>query len=468
MNNKRTESLIDSEFSSNEEIQVIIIDDDKDVRVNTLDLLSTEFEKISAYASPNDVLPLIKVHAPMVILTDLRMPDADGFEFAKQVKSIDPELPIILMTGYGDISIAVDAVKQGAHDFIEKPFDTDHLLQTLKRAVEKRKLTLSLHDVRRELQSVNSIESKIIGQCPAIKHLKKQIVELAPMDIPVMIYGDTGVGKELVARSLHDFSPRAKGRFVALNCAAIPEQLAEAELFGYEKGAFTDASMARVGKLQHATDGTLFLDEVESLSLTTQAKLLRALSDQVITPLGSNKDIPINCRVISASKDELRNNVHFRQDLFFRLQVAELRIPALRDRSEDILTLFEFFANQQCEHFGTHYKVANNHTRQILLQYEWPGNVRELVNVATRYAIRHCRDIEVSIESDMQNMFDSNIKDSLKEMVQAYEEKLIRGKLIQHQGKVSAVLDDLCIERRSFNQKLKRYGISTTDYRSNS
>ncbi len=450
-----------------DDIEIIIVDDDRDVRVNTSDLLSTLFTKISVFESPDSVLKQLKANAPLVILTDLRMPDADGFDFAREVQKIDADLPVILMTGYGDISIAVDAMKQGVYDFIEKPFDTDRLIETMKRAVDKRFLTLSLNQTRSELANHNTIEAKIVGQCPAIKLLKQHVIELAPMDIPVMIYGDTGVGKELVARSLHEFSKRKDGPFVALNCAAIPEQLAEAELFGYEKGAFTDAANSRVGKLQHAEGGTLFLDEVESLSLTTQAKLLRALSDKMITPLGSNKEVKIDCRVLSATKDELRNNEQFRQDLFFRLQVAELRIPPLQSRAEDIVTLFEFFASQQCENFGTEYHMANNATRSVLLEYSWPGNVRELINVATRYAIRGCNNIEAAIEMDTQNTFDVDAGDSLKDMVHAYEEKLIRSKLAQHKGKVSLVLDDLRLERRTFNQKLNKYGIATADYKSN-
>ncbi len=457
----------DSMNISRADIEIIIVDDDKDIRINTSDLLSTEYNKISSYSSPSTVLPKLSLHSPVVILTDLRMPGADGYEFSKQVQKIDPNIPVILMTGYGDVSMAVDAMKQGLHDFIEKPFDTDQFLQTISRAVDKRKLTLSLTRTREELESINSIESKIIGQCPAIRQLKKQIIEHAPMDIPVMIYGDTGVGKELVARSLHDFSKRSEHPFVALNCAAIPEQLAEAELFGYEKGAFTDAVAARVGRLEHANGGTLFLDEVESLPLSTQAKLLRALSDNKITPLGSNKEIPIDCRVISATKDDLRNNDNFRQDLFFRLQVAELRIPALKDRSEDILTLFEYFANQQCENFGTTYTLANSHTRHILLQYDWPGNVRELINVATRYAIKSCRDIESAIELDASDKPSENANKTLKELVGAYEEKMLRAKLAEHKGKVALVLEDLGLERRTFNQKLNRYGISASSYKNN-
>jgi len=372
------------------------------------------------------------------------------------------------MTGYGDVSLAVEAMKYGVYDFIEKPFDTDYLIETLKRAIEKRSLVLNLSNTRQELSNLTAIESKIIGQCPAMKGLKQQIVELAPMDIPVLIYGSTGVGKELVARSLHEYSERKNGAFVALNCAAIPEQLAEAELFGYDKGAFTDAVVARVGKLKHADGGVLFLDEVESLPLTTQAKLLRAISDGKVTPLGSNQEIDFDCRILSATKDELRNNDNFRQDLFFRLQVAELRIPDLADRGEDIITLFEYFAAQQCEQFGTEYKVSSPKVQSLLLSYEWSGNVRELINVATRYAISGCNEIDTTIGMDE---FDAVIADkleagdSLKDMVQSYEEKLIRSKLNEHDGKVANVLEDLGIERRTFNQKLKRYGISTADYR---
>ncbi len=450
-------------MTADSHIEILIIDDDEDIRINLSDLLSTEFEQLSTWSSPTKVMPRIKKGGPVVVVTDLRMPNADGFEFAKQVLDIDADIPVILMTGYGDISIAVDAMKQGIFDFVEKPFDIDYLMNAIRRALETRANQLALKSGGQGGEA--GLANTIVGQCKAIKSLRQDIEEFAPMDIPVLVYGETGVGKELVARSLHDLSGRSNGRFVALNCAAIPEQLAEAELFGHEKGAFTDAGAARDGKLVHANGGTLFLDEIESLPLSTQAKLLRAISDKLITPLGSNKEIPIDCRIVSATKDELRNNDNFRQDLFFRLQVAELRIPALRDREGDVVSLFEFYARQQCDNFGTQYKSADEHTRQVLLQYSWPGNVRELINVATRYAIRSCRQIEKAIESDTANTFEVQAGESLKELVQAYEEKLLRSKLAQHAGKVSAVLDDLCIERRTFNQKLVKYGINSSDYR---
>ncbi|MEH6456310.1 MAG: sigma-54 dependent transcriptional regulator [Cocleimonas sp.] len=450
---------------SKHNIEIIIVDDDEDIRINTSDLLSTLFDKISLHSSPESVLKDLKINRPAVILTDLRMPNADGLDFANQVNKIDPAMPVILMTGYGDISTAVDAMKQGVYDFIEKPFDTDHLIASIKRAVDKRFLTLSLEQTLTELSNHNSIESKIIGQCPPIIKLRQQIVDLAPMDIPVLIFGETGTGKELVARSLHDYSKRKDGPFVALNCAAIPEQLAEAELFGHEKGAFTDASIGRKGKLEYAKNGTLFLDEVESLPLSTQAKLLRALSDNIVTPLGSHNEVAINCRIISATKDELRDNENFRQDLFFRLQVAQLKIPPLRHRSEDIITLFEFFVRQQCENFGSRYEMINSNTRISLLEYSWAGNVRELINVATRFAIQNCKDIELALNDNVSPEHQNADNDSFKEIMQSYEEKLLRSKLAEHQGNVAKVLEDLQIERRSFNQKLLKYKISSKDYK---
>lgn len=449
-----------------EDISIIIIDDDEDIRVNTEDLLSTQFKSIQVYDSPLKVMELISTESPVVILTDLRMPDADGLEFAQKIHEIDPNLPVILMTGYGDISIAVDAIKHGVYDFIEKPYDTERLIETLHRAIEKRFLSLSLDRVRKKLADSKNIDNQLIGHCPAMKKLKRDIIDFAPMDIPVMIYGETGAGKELAAQCLHEYSERNHYNFVALNCAAIPEQLAEAELFGHSKGAFTDAKNSRVGKLEYAKNGTLFLDEVESLSLSTQAKLLRALSDNLITPVGSNEEIPINCRIISATKEDLRDNDKFRQDLFFRLQVAEIKIPPLRERNEDIIHMFEVFSMQYCERLGTTYRSMTPYTRDKLLNYSWPGNVRELINVTTRYAIKNCSDIDYALENKETFTEITDSKKSLKQLVEHYEASVIKLKLHEHNGKVAKVLEDLTIERRTFNQKLNKYGINSGDFKS--
>ncbi len=446
-------------------ITIIIVDDDEDIRINTADLLSTQFKNIELYDSPIKIIKKITPNLPAIILTDLRMPDADGFEFAQKVQEIDPDIPVILMTGYGDISIAVDAIKHGIYDFIEKPFDIDRLMDSIHRAIEKRFLTLSLAEIQQKLDNNIKIENRLIGYCPAIKQLKRDIVDFAPMDIPVMIYGETGSGKELAARCLHDYSSRSQHNFVPLNCAAIPEQLAEAELFGYKKGAFTDAKSSRTGKLEYAKNGTLFLDEIESLSLATQAKLLRALSDNVITPIGSNEEIPINCRIISATKEDLRNNNDFRQDLFFRLQVAEIKIPPLKERKEDIAHLFEVFSIQHCKNLGTNYRAITPYTLDKLMSYSWPGNVRELINVSTRYAIKNCSDIDYALESTETFIETDSQGKSLKQLVEKYESSVIKLKLHEHKGKVSKVLEELSIERRTFNQKLNKYGINTSDYK---
>ena len=445
-------------------ITIIVVDDDRDVRENMGDLLSTQYQHIREYDSPQPVLAELARHDPVIILTDLRMPGGDGLEFAKKIRACDADLPVILMTGYGDISIAVDAMKHGVYDFIEKPVDTDHLLKSIERAVDKRLLSLSLLQTQQQLEQHSSIDARIIGHCPMIKKLRQDVIKLAPIDIPVLIYGETGSGKELVARCLHDFSHRRDGPFVALNCAAIPDHLAEAELFGYQKGAFTDAKTSHTGKLEYAKGGSLFLDEVESLSPAIQAKLLRTLQDGAITPLGSNKEVATDCRVISASKEDLRKHDGFRQDLYFRLQVGECHIPPLRQRKEDILSLFDFFVLQNCDNFKINYQPLSATGQNVLLAYDWPGNIREMINIATRFVINGCKDIDQVMNIDT-SFSDDETQMSLKDKVNAYEENLIRSKLAQHKGNVSSVLADLKLERRTYNQKLSRYHIATADYK---
>lgn len=447
------------------DISIIVVDDDKDIRENTVDLLSTQYKKIKYFDSPTTALKHIYENIPAIILTDLRMPDGDGLEFTQNILQIDPNLPVILMTGYGDISIAVDAMKQGVYDFIEKPIDADYLLRSISRAIEKRRLSLSLKQTQESLDQHHSIESRLMGNSPMMKQLKQSILQLAPMDIPVMIHGETGVGKELVAKCVHDFSQNHSGHFVALNCAAIPEHLAEAELFGYEKGAFTDAKSKHIGKLEYADKGTLFLDEIESLTPAIQAKLLRVLQDGVITPLGSNQQITTQCRIVSATKENLRLNEHFRQDLFFRLQVGELNIPALRQRKDDIVMLFDYFVRQNCDNLNINYQAASKATIQLLLEYDWLGNVRELINVSTRYAINGCKDLRSIIANTAVSPEIESEQVSLKEQVNAFEESLIRAKLAEYNGHVASVLKALKIERRTFNQKLTRYHIETAQYK---
>jgi two-component system C4-dicarboxylate transport response regulator DctD len=453
------------EMMNKDDISIILIDDDKDIRISTADLLSTHFKKIESYSSPKSVLPRISTELPAVIVTDLRMPNDDGLEFACAANRIDPQLPIILMTGYGDISTAVDAMKHGIYDFIEKPVDSERLINTLERAIEKRRATLSLSSTKEKSTDQYALGQSILGHSPAIKTIKKSILNFASMNIPLMIYGNTGTGKELVAHCLHDYSERRGAPFILLNCAAIPEELIETELFGYTRGASSNATALHRGKLEQAKEGTIFLDEVDSLPIKIQAKLLLALADRVVTPVGSNVQNPIHCRIISATKEELRGSNHFRQDLFFSLQVAEIRLPNLKSREEDIVTLFNHFSIHQCEHLKTQYQPLTDEAQKKLITYEWPGNVRELINVAIRYALTNCTDIDHALHNDELDDFYRHTNQSLKQQVEAYEELLIKLKLREHKGKVAKVLDDLHIERRTFNQKLNRYGINTGDYK---
>ncbi|MFT7387985.1 MAG: two-component system C4-dicarboxylate transport response regulator DctD [Candidatus Endobugula sp.] len=448
-----------------DDISIILIDDDKDIRISTADLLSTHFKKIESYSSPKSVLPRVSTEFPAVIVTDLRMPNDDGLEFASAANRIDPHLPIILMTGYGDISTAVDAMKHGIYDFIEKPVDSERLISALERAIEKRRATLSLSTTKEKSTAQSALDQSIIGYSATMKAIKKNILDFSSMSIPLVIYGNTGTGKELVAHCLHDYSERREAPFILLNCAAIPEELIETELFGYTRGASSNATSLHRGKLEQAKEGTIFLDEIDSLPVKVQAKLLLALENKVITPVGSNVQIPIYCRIISATKEELRGSNHFRQDLFFSLQVAEIRLPDLKSREEDVIALFNHFSMLQCDHLKTQYQPLTDEAQKKLITYEWPGNVRELINVAIRYALTNCTDIDHALHNDELDDFYRHENQSLKEQVEAYEELLIKLKLREHKGKVAKVLDDLHIERRTFNQKLNRYGINTGDYK---
>ena len=371
---------------------------------------------------------------PGVVLTDMKMPVMDGLALLTQAHEKDPHLPIVLLTAYGDVQAAVQAMRSGAYDFIERPYDPERLQALVARALRNREIVLENRTLKAALARRDGIDARIIGVSPAIDELRRSIMNVADTDATVLIHGETGAGKELVARCLHEFGGRANANFVALNCGAIPETMLEAELFGHEAGAFTGASKKRIGRIEHADGGTLFLDEIEAMPLAHQVRLLRALQERSIERLGSNAQVPVEFRLVAASKVDLLEAVQagsFREDLYYRLNVVALPIPPLRERGDDIRVLFERFAMELAERHRRPVPEVNADTLQTLLAYQWPGNVRELRNVAERHVL--------GLASTNSAVLDGA-------------------------GNVQAVVDQLSIPRRTLYEKMRKHGLDRRDF----
>nr|MBP8236467.1 sigma-54-dependent Fis family transcriptional regulator [Pseudomonas sp.] len=357
---------------------VIVVDDEAAIREAVQQWLELSGFRVHSCATAQAALALVDRDYPGIIISDVRMPGTDGLQLLDSVLERDRDLPVILITGHGDVPMAVQALRQGAYDFIEKPFTPERLLDSVRRALDKRRLVCENRQLRQQFALKDHIEAQLLGVSRPMETLRRQILELAGTSVNILLRGDTGSGKERVARCLHDFSNRAGKPFVALNCAAIPEHLFESELFGHESGAFTGAQGKRIGRIEHADGGTLFLDEVESLPLAQQVKLLRVLQEKTLERLGSNRSIQVDLRVISAVKPDLLDEVkagRFREDLYYRLNVATLRIPPLRERREDIPLLFEHFANQAAQRHGRETPNLPPSELTRLLGHDWPGNV---------------------------------------------------------------------------------------------
>jgi two-component system C4-dicarboxylate transport response regulator DctD len=333
--------------------RIAFIDDEPGLCEAAAEWLGVSGFEVATHTDPAMAMRRIVAGDCDCVVTDMRMPGASGMEVLRHFRSADPDLPVVLLTGHGDVALAVEAMRDGAHDFIEKPYDADHLVAVLDRAVERRRLVKELRRLR--LASTTSLDTRLVGISPGITALRRSVAQLADVDVDVLIVGETGTGKEVVARALHDFGSRAKGQFVAINCAAIPETVFESEVFGHDKGAFTGAVGARIGKFEYASGGTVFLDEIESMPLALQAKVLRAIQERSVEPLGSNAVRPIDVRFIAATKVDLKAESEagrFRADLYFRLATVELDIPPLRDRREDIGLLHALFATAAAQRFN--------------------------------------------------------------------------------------------------------------------
>lgn len=431
---------------------VIVVDDEASIRNAVEQWLSLSGFDVQLFTCAEDCLGQLPAHFAGVIVSDVRMPGMGGLALLNRLQQLDADLPVILLTGHGDVPMAVEAMRAGAYDFLEKPFSPEALLGSLRRALEKRQLILENRRLHEQADLREQIDGRLLGVSRSLQTLRRQVLELAPLPVNVLIRGETGSGKELVARCLHDFGPRADKPFVALNCSAIPEQLFEAELFGHESGAFTGAQGKRIGKLEYADGGTLFLDEIESMPLAQQAKLLRVLQEQKLERLGSNQSISVNLRVVAATKPDLLDEARagrFREDLAYRLTVAELRLAPLRERREDIALLYDAFSRQAAERLGRSLQVLSGPQLSRLLCHTWPGNVRELANVAER-------DVLGLGEPQLP---DTDVGQSLVAQQEAFEAQCLRAALTRHKGDIKAVLHELQLPRRTLNEKMQRHGL---------
>ncbi len=457
-------------MSTEDKKNIFLVDDDADMRAATGQWLELSGYTIKSFPEAQAALQQLTEAFPGVVVSDVRMPRMDGMALLGRITALDPDIPVVLVTAHGDVQMAVDAMRQGAYDFIEKPFEPEQLLDVVERACEKRRLVMENRELRRKLSNDGGIERKLIGNSAPMRRLREEILDIAETDAPVLILGETGTGKEIVARCLHDFGARKDGRFVAVNCGAVPETVFESELFGHEKGAFTGADQRRIGRFEYAQGGTLFLDEISSMPLPLQVKVLRALQEKEIVRIGSNEAHILDLRLISAANTDLLEDCaagQFREDLYYRINVVELRVPPLRERSEDIPLLFDYFAARAAEDY---------HRPQVSLQladigpvmsHEWPGNVRELKNIAERFVLSSL-PLEQRLSSIMhhpQRNAEECAGGSLQDRLRCHERMLLEQALIRFRGDVQAVMDELDIPRRTLNEKMSRHGLDRRSYR---
>lgn len=445
-------------------VQVLIVDDEPHIGTVLEQLF--ELEGIQAKATNDPTAAAAAIHAdwPGVVISDVNMPGLDGISLLGSCQAKDPSLPVILLTGFGDIAMAVSALKQGAYDFLEKPFNNEHMLDVVRRALDKRALTLENRRLKKALESHAIAGPRILGNSPGIVRLRALIDMVVTTPADVLIEGETGTGKELVARCLHDHSPRHKANFVAINCGAIPENLIESELFGAEAGAFTGIDKLRVGKFEFANGGTLFLDEIESTPLSLQVKLLRVLEDRKVERLGSNKAIPLDIRVVAATKVDLASlcdTGEFRRDLLYRLNLVTIPIPPLKERREDIPLLFLHFARIASARYHREliYPSADHLGR--MATHDWPGNVRELRNLAERYVLLGA---ESAFAASMGGSAALHSGMSLMQRVEFFERVLIEDALAHNRGSIKLTMEQLDLPRKTLYDKMRKYELDRKHY----
>ncbi len=451
-------------MSDRHPIHVVLVEDDDDVRLGSAQALELDGFEVLAFDSVEAAAAAAAVEPgrAQIVISDVRLPGVSGLAWLADLQKLDLELPVILITGHGDIVMAVQAMREGAYDFIEKPCSSERLVSVTRRAAEKRRLSLEVRSLREQLAGWRGIEAALIGrstQMDRVRRLIRTLVSASAAD--VVIYGETGTGKDLVARCLHEHSERRAGRFVPVNCGGLPEALVDSEIFGHEAGSFTGATRRRIGKFEHADGGTLFLDEIESMPMAVQVKLLRALQDRSIERVGSNTPVSVDCRIIAASKEDLRvmsEQKRFRADLYYRIGVAFIELPPLRERREDIPMLFEHLTLQAAERYGRPAPIADERTLSALMAQPWPGNVRELRNVADRFVLGLSDGALPALEPGAPAL-------SLPEQMEDIERTLVVDALKRQHGDVAAAAVALGLPKPTLYDKLRRLQIAAGDYR---
>lgn len=456
--------------------RILIVDDEKQIRRILSVLLTEQGYEVAEADSGETALSIQPAFQPNVVLLDLSLPGMDGLDTLKRMLEHNPRVDCIIMTAYGTIRSAVQAMRLGAFDYLAKPFDNDELLMIIDRALRVRSLGAEVEALRSELEASYGF-SEIVGISPKMREVFRIMSKVAAVDATLLITGESGTGKELVARAVHRRSRRSAGPFVAVNCSAIPHDLIEAEFFGHERGAFTDAHSARAGKFELASGGTLFLDEVADLSLEAQAKLLRVLQEREVTRLGAAHPKPVDTRVIAATNRNLEGAVgktEFREDLYWRINVVSIKLPPLRERREDLTLLLDHLLERFQKELKIGVRAISREAQQLLLTYDWPGNVRELENTLCR-AMVLC-DGEILMPSDLPPRIRGEsagataaetdrmkLADAVREATERLEKVLIASRLAEHRGNRTVTAESLGISRKTLFNKMREYHLGADD-----
>ncbi len=451
-------------------MKVLVVDDEESIRTAIEGILKDEGYNVHLASNGEAALKVFDGFTPDIVLLDIWMPGLDGIEVLKRIKEKKPATEVIMISGHGNVEVAVKATKLGAYDFIEKPLSLEKVLLAVSHALKKK----NLQQANRNLLEKMEKKYELIGVSKVVRVLKEQIETVAPTEGWILITGENGTGKELIARNVHLLSKRRDSAFVEVNCAAIPEDLIESELFGYEKGAFTGANVRKEGKFDKANGGTIFLDEIGDMSLRTQAKVLRILQEQSFMRVGGTENIQVDVRVIAATNKDLKVEMekgNFREDLYYRLNVIPFHIPSLRERSEDIPVFIDFFLNVYTTETGKRSKSISREARDMLKTYTWPGNVRELKNLIERLVIMSpgemigVNDLPDYIRKGKETLqFNGVIQtSSLKAARQRFEREFILAKLEKNNGNISKTADSIGIERSSLYRKIKSYNIEIAE-----